>query len=718
MEKIKRFLRRLWLKLRGTSRPALVLMGCALLSAVALGIYLLAAPDDATKGSVSPLFSATRRDDIKEVLVHNEYGVEYSVKSEFAKDENGNLTTQQSFWLEKDGAIAPLDSEKLSYFVVGTGQNYVYDPVISAPEADDPDYEEKLKLYERKKKEFGFTENAPYYLLTRYSDGQQYKVYYGKSALSGDGYYVMLEGRESIYVTSTTFIGELLQMKGPESLLSPLLYIPSEFQYAYGYPKYFAVYDTERETAVGTPVTTEYTSVWFTYLAEDGKTHIADSILLKDEENSDGETVSPGGLTLALRAHLLTKRVGAFDTPESFSYTYPDDEPTESLRGTTVTFDLVSVDALEKETVRFSFGWNPERHKMESEMRDLSQAAEEAEKAGDTAKKDALDARVKALESAIVGYPMYLFSAPETLVPYLPEMGTAMTITQNTLEATGTVVRMGVTGDVINELGLYAHRISFNYPATANYLEDYVLKLREDAEGNKRLSDNYLPAELLVSRRTENGTRYVASLLSDLVIEVDAATFDFLDEDMLYFADSALQTAAISQVKSLRFVWSYGGDDTLLAGSYRFDITMGEKINSTGDTYETVVAVHVTMPDGTTREVDTKSFNQLFYRLAYSRYGDVHHLEEEEMAALTGDAGNRALGLYYTMRDGSFFFLEFYPIPADGNMGNLVLVRTQNDVNGGVGELFSVYGTTLKDIARGFLTVLTGGDLTAADRYS
>ena len=765
MERVKRFLRRLWLKVRGTSRPALILMGCALLSAAALGIYLLAAPDAATKGTLSPLFSATRRDDIKEVLVHNEHGVEYTVKSEFAKDQNGNVTTQQSFWLEKDGAIALLDSEKLSYFVVGTGQNYVYDPVISAPEEGDPDYEEKLALYERKKKEFGFTENAPYYILTRYSDGQKYKVYYGKSALSGDGYYVMLEGREDICVTSSTFIGDLLAMKGPETLLSPLLYMPSEFQYAYGYPKYYTVYDTVRDKTVGKAVTTSYTSVCFTYLAEDGKTRIEDSILLNNAKDGDGEEVSPGGLTLALRAFLLTKKVGVFDTPETFSYTYPDDEPTESLRGTKVSFDVVSVDALETETARFSLGWNHERYEMECEMRDLEIAFREEvykQKIGKTPKQDfedyykkiyggkeksnptqylswlnekvgdiienkgytsndqlkALEEQRSKLESSIVGYPMYLFSQPDALLPYLTETGTVMAILQQTLEATGTVVRMGVTGDVINELGLYAHRISFNYPATANYLEDYTLKLRVDAEGNEKLGDNYLPAEILVSGRTEEGTRYVASLLFDLVIEVDAEIFDFLDEEMLYFADSTLQTVALGEVESMTFDWNYGGDDTLLAGSYRFVITMGTKENATGEAYKTVVAVHVTMPDGSVVEVDHKSFNQLFYRLGYSRYGDVHHLSPEETAALTGNAENCALGLYYTMRGGGFSFLEFYPIPADETAGNLVLVRTQNGVDGGVGELFTVYGTTLKDIARGFLTVLTGGDLTAADRYS
>ena len=761
MASIKRFLRRLWLKLRGTSPVALILTGCAVLSAAALGIYLLVAPGDAAQGTLSSLFPAVRRDDIKEVLVHNKYGVEYLVKSEYATDDNGNVSQNPSFWLDKDGAEAPLDSEKLSYFVVGTGQNYVYEAVVSAPEASDPDYDEKMALYERKKKEFGFGENAPYYVLTKRSDGQKYKVYYGKSALSGDGYYVMLEGKEAVYVTYSTFIGELLEMKGPESLLSPVLYIPSEFQYAYGYPKYFAVYDTVRNTEAGTRVTTEntdYTSVCFTYFAADGKTLLKDSVLLRNLKDSAGKEVLPDGLTLALRAFLTDKTVGKLgEKGEVFSYTYPDTEEDEELRGTTESFTIVSIDALETETVRFSFGWNPARRALEIEMRDLEIAFREEvykQKIGKTPRQDcenaykkqygaqvspnaaqylgwlnskvdniiqneaytsndrmkSLQTQISDLEEKIVGYPMHLFTEPKELLPYFTDAEAAMNSVQQTLEATGTVVRMGVTGDVIEELGLYAHRVSFSYSATSDYLNE----------------DNYLPAELLVSKRTENGTRYVASLLSDLVLEVDATIFDYLDEETLYFVDSTLQSVPVSQVESMTFVWNYGdkttvvGDKelTLMKGTYRIEITMGLAQNATGDYYEKIEAVRVTLPDGTVQAVNADAFQQLFYRLVYCRYGDEHSLSEEEVAKLTADDENCALGLYYTLRDGgALSFFEFYPISSE-DVGNLVLVRTQNGAGGGIGESFAVYGTTLKDIARGFISLLTGGDLTAADRYS
>ncbi len=673
MDKIKRFFRRLWLNIRGTSPAALVMVLLTLLSGVALTVYLVAAPEAATQGTLSPLFPAVRREGIKEILIHNDYGVEYSVKSEYAKDADGNVTQNLSFWLEKDGALVPLDSEKLSYLVVGTGMNYVYDPVISAPDAGEADYEEKLALYEKKKKEFGFTEDAPYYELTKRADDTTIRVYFGKTALSGDGYYVMLEGREAVYVTSSTFVGDLLQMAGPETLVSPILVLPSTFQYAYAYMNSYKIFDTKRETAVGTKVTADYTSVWFTYLAEDGKTRVKDSIMLNNAKDAAGEEIVPDGMTLALRAFLLDRRLGVLDTPETFSYTYPADEKDEDLRGTTVSFDLVSLDVLEIEEVKVAFGFVEETERPQSHKNSI-----------------------------------YLFHAPSRLTSYLPETGTLMTVMESTLGATGTVTRLGITGDVIDELGLYAHRLSFSYPYTDN------------------LAGGYLPGELLVSRRTENGTRYVGSLVSDMVLEVDAATFDFLDEDLFYYTDASLQTAAIGDVESMTFYWNFGEELTevdgervaLLSGSYRFDITMGIKENANGEAYETVTAVHVTDASGNRREiVKYRSFNQLFYRLGYSRYAAEHHLTEEEIRALTETMDNCALALHYKMRDGSVAFLEFYPIPGDGT-GDLVLVRTRNGADGGVGEAFAVYGTTLKDIARGYLTVTTGGDLTAADRYS
>lgn len=703
MEKLKRFFRRLWLGVRGTSKAALILILCTVVSAGVLGVYLLAAPDETASGTLSPLFPSVKREGIEKILIHNDYGVEYTVKSEYGKDANGNLTESLAFWLEKDGSEAILDDEKLSYLVVGTGQNYVYEPVISAPEAGDADYEKKLALYEQKKKEFGFGGDAPYYELTKRTDGTTLRVYYGETALSGDGYYVMLAGREAIYVTTSTFVGDLLYMAGPETLLSPILYFPSMFQYAYAYPKKFEIYDTERFDKVGTTVSAEYSSVWFTYLAEDGKTLVEDSILLYNTTDADGKEVVPNGLTLALREYLLGMSIGVFgdpekpDTlPEPFTYTYPDDESVEDeeLKGTTVSFTVISVDALERETLRLNFEWNPDRRAWETRIQELKKEAETAE--GEHLK--ALNAQIKELEDGLVGLPMYLFRAPDKLTPYLPETGTAMTMLQNTLEATGTVHRMGLTGEVINELGLYAHRISISYPFSSDYL-----------------AGDFLQGELLISE-SKNGTRFVGSLLTDMVLEVDASVFDFLDENLVYFSDSTVQTVPIRDVETMTFYWNYGADGSLLKGEYVFEITMGlAENNATGETYETVVAVHVTDPSGNRRAIKHKSFNQLFYRLGYSRYAGM--LDEEEAEALTQSASTRALGIYYTMRDGSVRFLEFYPV-SDGETGNTVLVRTKNSDDGGVGEIFTVYGTTLKDIARGFLTVITGGDLTATDRYS
>ena len=693
MDKIKRFFRRLWLNIRGTSRVALVLLLCAFACAASLVIYLVAAPEEVTAGTLSPLFPAVRRDGIKEILIHNDYGVEYVVKSEYGKDAAGNVTENLAFWLEKDGAEAVLDSEKLSYLVVGTGQNYVYDPVITAPTAGEADYESKLALYEQKKKEFGFTGDAPYYELTKRADNTTLRVYFGKTALSGDGYYVMLEGREAVYVTSSTFVGDLLYMAGPETLLMPVLHIPSTFQYAYAYPKHFEIYDTERITDKGTVVSADYSSVWFTYLAEDGETQVKDSILLYNTTDEDGKEVVPDDLTLKLREFLLGKTIGVFETAEVFSYTYDETVEDEELRGTKVSFKVVSVDALERESLRLGLEWNPVRREREKQIMALQAKAENA--TGD--ELTALERQIKDLENGMVGLSVYVFRAPDGLMSYLPEAGTAMTVLQNTLEATGTVVRMGLTGDVIDELGLYAHRISIAYPYTSDYLDGV-----------------FAQSELLVSRATKDGTRYVGSILYDMVLEVDAATFDFLDENLVYFADSTVQTAPIREVEHLTFYWNYGGEDTLLNGTYTFEIIMGTETSAGGESYETVKEVNVTDPSGKKTAVKHRSFNQLFYRLGYSRYADVHTLTEEEVRALV-NTGNRVLRLQYELRDGGVTFLEFYPIPGEGNA---VLVRTKNTAGGSVGESFTVYGTTLKDIARGFLTVMTGGDLTAADRYS
>jgi hypothetical protein len=292
--------------------------------------------------------------------------------------------------------------------------------------------------------------------------------------------------------------------------------------------------------------------------------------------------------------------------------------------------------------------------------------------------------------------PLYLFFSPDEIGCYSPDTGSFMTFLEETLGVTGTVTRLGVTESVIRELGLYAHRVSLSYPYTADY-----------ADGA------FLPGELMVSHRTEEGTRYVASLLTDMVLEVDAAVFDYLDEDLGYFVDDTLQTAAIANVKSMQFIWQFGGEGSLLAGSYTFDIILGIKENAKGDTYETVTGVKVTGPDGQVIDLENyKSFNQLFYRLGYGRYTGTHDLTEEELANLFSDEKNCALSLQYLMRDGTLSYLEFYPITE-----NTVVVRSKNLTDGRVGAAFTVYGTTLRDIARGFIAVMEGKELDHAERY-
>lgn len=93
--------------------------------------------------------------------------------------------------------------------------------------------------------------------------------------------------------------------------------------------------------------------------------------------------------------------------------------------------------------------------------------------------------------------------------------------------------KLGITPEALEEFGLTEKVFCLNYisPLTLT-----------DSETNKEVT-NYIQNTLLISQKTENDTYYVASLIYDMIVEVEAKHFRFLTWDAAdWYSDYPIQT--------------------------------------------------------------------------------------------------------------------------------------------------------------------------------
>ncbi len=149
------------------------------------------------------LIEHIERDNIQSIQVHNSYG-DYTAYY-------NKLNSEFCFL----GAEDALYNETLfSSLVVSSGYVLMQDRLS---------HEERSSDYS----EYGLGQNddRAYYIITK-RDGVSYKLYIGKPTLDGSGYYVMVDGRDEIYIVSSSINTTLLaDMK---TLLTPLITFPIE----------------------------------------------------------------------------------------------------------------------------------------------------------------------------------------------------------------------------------------------------------------------------------------------------------------------------------------------------------------------------------------------------------------------------------------------------------------------------------------------------------
>ena len=713
-------IKRFWRGLTGRMRMVVLLsLTCAFIL-LGVGIYLLARPAADSGEGVQLLFSpGIERAEISEVLCHTVSGEEYTVRgSDYPYEgEDGEPVTLGRFHVvTSDGKIhsgLSLNSTQLSSFVVGTGKNYVYSAVVSKPAVGDADYEKKLAEYEKKYTEFGFSDESAFYEI-KTEDGRRHRVYYGIKDVTGDGYYVRLEGDSTIYSTKNAFIGDLLQKTGPESLIESTLFFPSQNSYAYAFPYRYSIRDYVRVEEAGRVIAKEDYAVGYTVLEEDG-TRYTGSVAF---EAYQGESASSRLRREKGIEFFAGKSIG--ECKQTFTFTYPDTEDMGDQRGKTVSLYIETIDYVTEASMRL------EAEYLTTLDRDLSHKLS-----------------------------AYGFTAPDDMTSYIPDSDALLTMLQNTMELSGTVVKLGLDDETITKYGLYHHQIWFSYPIAAQFAvlnengtEDERFKhdaddteeekTRKDQEEEQAFfadSGNFLEMRLYVSDVTENGTRYVASILYDIVVEVEASVLDFMDQSPIATVDDFMITAQLTDVKEFQMFWNYG-DAKWMSGGYTFEVVLVDVVTGNSGLVDEngnqiggqktkqavkLIATPVGGGDPIVLELprDDKGdpqpyepYYQLYSRLTYSHYRGEHGLTDEELAAVLADPDKCVLRIVQLLSDGASNQWELYPISADR-----VLVRVKNGKEASFGAHFVIYGTALTDIARCYQRMMEGDMTSYEDRY-
>lgn len=665
MNRILKPVRRFWRGLSGRLRAALILLLVLALSLAAFGVYLLVKPEEEETPSLNklePLFTEIGRETLEKIYLYPKDGTPYSVER-YLYENNGVETAGFKLFIDgEDYGKLSLNSTVLSSLIVGAGQNLVYDTVLTAPAADDPEYEAKMAIYEQKLIEYKLTDDAPSYVIETVSE-ERYRVYYGTKSPTGSSYYMRLEGRDTVYIGAGSDMGDFLNAAGPETLVAPLFFLPSNMEQAYAYPGLFGIAHRtryEREHYPDTVITSSDT-VGYTVREADGTLRKRDVGLSLDN------------VPEAFSA-FVGQRLGVCDM--TLNVTVEDE---------TYVFHVVSLDYVERESKLFEAAFvNPSQR------------------------------------SILHSYSIYKFTM-DGITKYLPDTNEMMTALEKTYALTGTVVHIdtsvggdsvGLSNEVIDKYGLYRYTVEMNYPYFD--LENMYVK---DEKGNdtKDFAPLYqIPGLIYVSDETERGTRYVGSMLYGTVCEVDAASLSFLDLAFYDWVEPDMVLGGIYDISRVYMNWNYG-DGKWMNAAYNISVTLGTATNYDGSAYTTIASASASLAGGegpASIVLDPKIYTQFFYRLYYIDYKGGHGLSDDEVAAYLADESLAVMQMNISYTDDVVSTYRFIPISSDR-----VLVAVGGTNSPGLSAYFVIYGTALKDLARGYISMMEGEAFNHENRY-
>ena len=559
----------------------------------------------------------------------------------FVHPDEDNYT---DFIIEQNGKRyknLAVSNERISEVVVSVGAPYVRVRVGESEGAESRYGEYGLADGEVKKS----------CTLTLYN-GDTYTVYIGNMTADRNGYYVRVAGRETIYVTQTPTLGDLVSQNAG-AFISPQLTPTPELNYSSYYMRDFLVEQESYVRTEGTPIASS-ASVGLRYtryrvIEMNGTVESTDTESGVLRIGLAGSSELAQNLCRALEGRKIGDKGIAVDPVVTTSG--------KRTITSTYTVDEVLYTYSREATMGLNFV-------LDAEDRDYFH-----------------------------GGSLYEITAPASMKQYTPDNSTVMDFLVNMQTVTGvSTVKLGITDEDMVKYGLYAATIRYDLPMA--YASEEVVVTDAGIKANTVTvnEEDYVRVTLYVSEKQKDGTYYVASPYYDIIATVSADTLPFLEYSRDKWIDNRLVSTYMTLVKEIKF--SFGYKD--FSKDYVFDVSKRtEEKSPFGGTKITVLPMNGKLVDYT---LLTEIYN-LFFWTEYR--GETGFTADETVDLI--EKGKPALTLTFTLiggkgGDGNVYEYKFIPYSETRSL----LVITKDGDESTASSLFYVDTVLAKSIALAF----------------
>ena len=465
------------------------------------------------------LYPPLAREEIYSITVSNESGTfrfyRYTKEGVQPTATHGFIIAQKEGDRFVDYGHIPYQEERFSELVVATGSFYYHKNIGE----DAAEGGVTLNLAD-----YGLApEQDPAWFEVTTLGGSTYRVYVGDPAVTDGGYYVRVEGRDTVYVSHSNLVGQTALCELP-SFVDPTL-TAIFVQTGYYFNRNFTLYKPSPEDYLLTGDDT----VAFAYRAEINGVLGEREVASQDLRRAHAE----------MREAFIGKKKG--DDPFVFTVNYPDsEEVSEELRGKTVTYHVEEITRIDRLYV-------------------------------------VLDYLNSSLRSHFHSGVAYKITAPATMTGYLPNSNHYMGVLEAIGELLGSeTVAVGLTEETMEKFGLGVYAIDYETPLDIAY---------DKVNTNDIVVKDYLPNTLFISAKQEGGFYYVGSILTDIVAKVDAATLSFLEAEDTFWLEDTMYSVNIGNATKLEFDFDYVNGDRTFTFLHEREKDSKDRFVTTGVSY-------------------------------------------------------------------------------------------------------------------------------------